>query len=651
MSRLSKWVAYYRTVQRILGQQNKTDLNLAMGQAATACGLNGQHRTPDDTTPHQDLRSLVTTIWHDKRAVQTAVHLHDLQAQHDAQEIAARLDTTRQQLRELHIRRAKKLAQEQQRYFQNPQPYKSLKHVHKVLGETGHRGIKAVHLQDGTVTNDPKVVLEEVLNSFLRGHNTEDGELSAYTEELISNLPKLYNRTQRRDMHRTLFTIRELDEVLYKLQPGKTPGSDRLPAELYRRLPLNLKRHLAARLWDIAIGRTDVPPDWANLVHPLYKKGDWANPDNWRPIVCATTEAKLIWMLILKMVAPAVYRPVPPTMWWAIPGRSPLEAIFMQDAVVDMDPISLIITSLDVKGAFPNTPQRLLRAVWEHMKLPFKGFLQAYLATRMYAIKTDVDTTPWVHPATGVPQGGAEGPFLFLLVTLLLAFYIRRTYPDVPPYPLRIMLLAFADNMAVVTATARRPLPTTPDPTRATKVLHVVTTYLEGNQLLVHNVKSATTVHNAPPPPLRPRDPPMNPVNKATYLGVQQAATGRGVSLPPNLIRQLTRTLVIARITALSTQALSYFLQALLNAAIGFQALRLTHPQHMLQAAATTVRRAWTIHANNPHRYLQRYARHRHRTTETTPITSSTTRTQLTPRPTCSISCTVISRTYENSSV
>ena len=309
-------------------------------------------------------------------------------------------------------------------------------------------------------------------------------------------------------MHRTPFTIRELVDVLYKLQPGKTPGMDGLPAELYRRLPLNLKRHLAARLWDIAIAKTDVPPDWANLVQPLYKKGDWANPDNWRPIVCATTEAKLIWMLILKRMAPAVYRAVPPTMWGAIQGRSPLEAIFMQEAVVDMDPISLIIKSLDVKGAFPNTPHRLLRAVREHTVLPFQGFLQAYVATRMYAIKHGVGTTPWVHLASGVPQGGSEGQFLFLLVTLPLALYIRRTYPDVAPYPLRTTLLAFADNMAVVNATARQPLSTTPDPTRATKVLHVVTTYLEGNQLLVHNVKSATLVHNAPPAPLRPGDRP-----------------------------------------------------------------------------------------------------------------------------------------------
>ena len=197
--------------------------------------------------------------------------------------------------------------------------------------------------------------------------------------------------------------------------------------------------------------------------------------------MCATKEAKLLWMLILKRVAPPVYRAVPPTMWGAIPDGSPLEAIFMQDAVVDMDPISHIITSLDVRGAFPNTPHHLLRGVWKRMEPPFQGFLLAYLGTRMYAVKFDVGTTPRVDPTSGVPQGGAEGPFLFLLVTLPLAFYIRRTYPDVAPHPLRTTLLAFADNVAVVAATARQPLPTTLDTASATKVLNDVTNCLEGN--------------------------------------------------------------------------------------------------------------------------------------------------------------------------
>ena len=111
-----RWMAYYRTVQRILGQQDEADLNLAMPEAATACGLHGRHRfKQDDATSHQDLRSMVT-------AIHTAVHSYDPQAQHDAQNIAARLNTTRWQLREWHVRRAKELAQEQQRYFQKPKP-------------------------------------------------------------------------------------------------------------------------------------------------------------------------------------------------------------------------------------------------------------------------------------------------------------------------------------------------------------------------------------------------------------------------------------------------------------------------------------------------------------------------------------------------
>ena len=199
-------------------------------------------------------------------------------------------------------------------------------------------------------------------------------------------------------------------------------------------------------------------------------------------------------------------------------------------------------------------------------------------------------------------------------------------------------------------ATARQPLSTTTDPTRATKVLRTVTNYLEGNQLRVHNVKSATMGHNAAPPPLCPGDPAMNPVNTATYLVVQQAATASGVTLPPKLIRQLTRTLVIAPIVALSNQALAYFLQAVLNAAIGFQALHLTHPQHMLQAAATTVRRAWTIHGHRPTSLpaAVRAASPPYYGDNTDHLVNNAY-TAHTP-PTCTVSCTIMSPRCEKSS-
>ena len=95
----------------------------------------------------------------------------------------------------------------------------------KIFRETGNRGISAVRLQDSTVSNDHKVVIEEVLNSFKRQHNAEDGELSDYTRHLGSHLAQLYNQTQRRDMHHTPFIIWEQDEVLHQLQPGKNTRS------------------------------------------------------------------------------------------------------------------------------------------------------------------------------------------------------------------------------------------------------------------------------------------------------------------------------------------------------------------------------------------------------------------------------------------
>ena len=203
-----KWMTYYRTADRIPVHGRDPDLNLAMRQAATACGLHegGKHEQ-ETTTPPREVRSMVTAIWCDKRDLHMTIHSHDTHTQQHTNRIAARLETTRRHLREWHECRAKDLAQEQQRNLQHTRPYKSLKHVDNILGETGHRGIRAVRPQDGTVTNLPKVVIEEVSNSFKRQYNAQDGELSDYTKHLISHLPQLEKRAQGRHVHRTPFTI------------------------------------------------------------------------------------------------------------------------------------------------------------------------------------------------------------------------------------------------------------------------------------------------------------------------------------------------------------------------------------------------------------------------------------------------------------
>ena len=69
-----------------------------------------------------------------------------------------------------------------------------------------------------------------------------------------------------------------------------------------------------------------------------------------------------------------------------------------------MDRWDLIIASLDVKGAFLNTPWLLLEAVWKRLGLPFYNFASGYIRARKYTVRTGADPTSFLEPGSGFPQ-------------------------------------------------------------------------------------------------------------------------------------------------------------------------------------------------------------------------------------------------------
>ena len=246
-----------------------------------------------------------------------------------------------------------------------------------------------------------------------------------------------------------------------------------------------------------------------------------------------------------------------------------------------------VVASLDVKGAFQNPPWLLLEALWKRLGLPFYNFASGYIRTRKYTVRTGAGLIPFLEPGSGVPQGGAEGPFLDLLVTLPLALAIEQDYPAYAPYPLLSPLVGFADdtNLTVV-HTPHEPHAPDPGPTvthQANDLLDVTVSYLSHNNLIVHPTKSVAMIkRSATPPALGPQGTPMQVVTTTTHLGVIQAASAEDATLPPKLQSYLAHLPRYASLTtkalSLSHQSLAYYVTGVLNAAIGFQALHLTHP-------------------------------------------------------------------------
>ena len=270
-----------------------------------------------------------------------------------------------------------------------------------------------------------------------------------------------------------------------------------------------------------------------------------------------------------------------------------------------MDLVDLIMASLDVKGAFPNTPWLLLEAVWKRLGLPYYNCASGYICTRKYTVRTVAGLTPFLEPSSGVPQGGAEGPFLYLLVTLLLALTIEQEYPAYAPYPLLSLLVGFAgDTNLTVAHTPHEPQTPDPGPTvtqQANDLLDVTISYLSRNNLIIHPTRSVAMIKgSATAPTLRPQGPPMQVVTTTTHLGVIQATNPEDATLPPKLQSHLAHLPRYASPTtkalSLSHQSLAYYLTRVLDASIGFQALHLTHPTTAIRPATRAVTKACAAH-------------------------------------------------------
>jgi hypothetical protein len=97
-------------------------------------------------------------------------------------------------------------------------------------------------------------------------------------------------------------TMGELDAVLCKLKNGKAPGPDGISNEFIKHLGQNSKQDMLT-LFNDCLTEERVPLEWAESTTALiYKKGDDAEPKNYRPIALANTMLKCFTQILAKRI-------------------------------------------------------------------------------------------------------------------------------------------------------------------------------------------------------------------------------------------------------------------------------------------------------------------------------------------------------------
>jgi hypothetical protein len=211
-----------------------------------------------------------------------------------------------------------------------------------------------------------------------------------------------------------------VSRALKSSPPGKVPGEDGLPVELYKRLRSLLAPVLARVL--SAAGRTGTLPAGFldGVISLLYKAGDRCSAANYRPITLLNTDYRVLAKALAARLQRVLGRVVAGSQSAFVAGRHIARNVFALQALPAALPSDsgALIAFVDFAKAYDTIDRPFLFAAMEALGVGpvFLGWVRRLLAnTRARALVNGFLSRP-ASFAAGVRQGCPLAPLLYLFV-------------------------------------------------------------------------------------------------------------------------------------------------------------------------------------------------------------------------------------------
>ncbi len=305
-------------------------------------------------------------------------------------------------------------------------------------------------------TDDLKQIATDYYSDLFSEKKTVDSK----TTKLIGNISRKITEAQKRDMDRDI-TLEELEKAVMKLQKGKSPGPDGIPAEFYQAFWYCLK-HLYLDFIN-SVKATSFPRSKnTSITILIYKdKGEITLLRNYRPIALMNTDIKILTKLLamrLNWVLPTIIH----ESQTAVYGRQIGNNINLIRDLIDLvnkNEEEAAFLFIDQEKAFDRVNHKILYKVLEKF-----GFGESFI-NWIKTIYLDASTrlsingflTDPIPLLSGVRQGCPLSPLLFVMVIELLALQLRNN-PNIVGFTVsneKVVSSHYADD-AVIKITQNR---------------------------------------------------------------------------------------------------------------------------------------------------------------------------------------------------
>ena len=273
--------------------------------------------------------------------------------------------------------------------------------------------VKSIRTPTGITSNTPEILSEFV--AFYQELYTDAPIDPPSCEQILSHLQLRLTEAEKDRCNRP-FTLAHLFTSLKTAENGKSPGSDGLPAEFYKKFWDILGQDLFD-VFEASYGNILPESQRMAIIRCIPKKGDIADVRNWRPISLLNADYKIISKCIADRISEFLNSVISPEQTCNVKHRkiqhnlSLLRDFAFLSNVRNWD---AFILSVDQLKAFDRVNWRFLDSVLERMNFP--ELIRTWVETLYRQIKSKVKINGHLSVAFEILRGVRQGcPFSAIL--------------------------------------------------------------------------------------------------------------------------------------------------------------------------------------------------------------------------------------------